>query len=124
MSNVPVSRTEKKKVAGARSSLSERRFLCSVTKTANADLSKHEGESVYYVTESPLVNPMLGGGFTLKPKQHVRKSVPAAAMKVGPTPRSRSNLRGKMSLIGADAGLNSRTNSPYLGRNLLLPSMD
>jgi hypothetical protein len=36
--------TEKEKFAGASSRLSERRFLCAVTTTAQVDLSQHEGE--------------------------------------------------------------------------------
>jgi hypothetical protein len=123
-SNAPVNSTEKKKVAGARSSLCERRYLSTLTKAANTELAKPEGEPVYYFTESPLLNPMRGGGFTLKQTPHTRKSVPAASMKVGPTPRSRSNLRSKITLVGTDPGLNSHPNAPYLGRNLLLPSMD
>jgi chromosome segregation ATPase len=103
------------RLSGARTSLTERATKSQSLMTA-IDQSRCEsvaGEPVYYMTEAPIVP--LGGGFSTKIAQVARKSAPAQLL--------RTRMPVPPSLHQLTKGVKPR-GQQYLGRNVLLPSID
>jgi hypothetical protein len=118
----PLISTAKTRVDGVRSGLSNRRLQPSLLKYAMADMRKPEADSqpVYYITESPLFNPTHGGGFQLRQTTNARASIPTP-LNIVSTPVSRAkSQKAATSLSQLAKGMKS----PYVGRNILLPSLD
>ena len=114
------------RLSGVRSSLTQRKekalrvkqrlttALASVSSASDAE------EEPYFITESPLYNPTMGGGFSMRPGVS-RRSVPASELQV-PSPIRKG---GRKSSISPMLLPNKVAKSPprFFGRSLVLPAI-
>lgn len=114
----------KQRLSGARSSLTQRKGKALHVKnqvTALASLTSTDTEEEpYFITESPLYNPMMGGGFSLRPGMS-RRSVPTSELAVASPVRK----NGRKSSLGPMVLPAKAAKSPprFFGRSLVLPAI-
>ncbi|OHS95380.1 hypothetical protein TRFO_10511 [Tritrichomonas foetus] len=120
--NKPSERNSESKVTKVRSSLVQRRGNTNTIKNEIAAAVEPDPAKLFFITENPLMNPMLGGGFSIKhtAQSALNRSVPKPL--VGPVgvPASRNTKRYVPSILSQAP---TPVQKVHHGINFILPSM-
>ena len=115
--NLSNQKNSKSRVAKARSSLNQKRGDALAIKNEISTALQYDTPPIFYITENPLINPMLGGGFSLKANNNITRSVPKSIFSPS-QPNSKNTKRFVPSILNQ-----TPSSLKYHGLNFQLPSM-